>query len=158
MYVLGLALQIIAGILFAVQVVVVRVLSRKVHYMATTIAMGFPIALIGYAQGGADLPGFNFAVRLALFGCFFGFVAFLLIHKSLKYSRASTAALMQNVDLPFAYAMGVVFLGEVPHLVSLFGAVLVIFGCIGVALDTRRKENEKAAKELLEQNTNLGAV
>ncbi len=151
MYLLGLCLQVIAGILFAIQVVVVRVLSKKVHYMTTTISMGIPIALIGWAQGGADLPGFNFGVRLALFGCFFGFIAFVLIHKSLKYSRASTAALMQNVDLPFAYAMGVVFLGEVPHIASLFGTVLVICGCIGVALDTRRKENEKAAQELTER-------
>ena len=115
--------------------------------MCTTVAMGIPLALIGLGQGGANLPGFTFPVRLALFGCASGSFAYALMNKSLEYSRASTASLMSNLDLPFAYGMSVMFLGEIPHVMSWVGAVLVITGCVGIALDARRKENEKAAAE-----------
>lgn len=151
LYIFGLCLQVCACCLFAAQLLLVRVLAKKVHFMCTTVLMGFPLAFIGWSQGGADLPGFNFAVRLALFGCLCGSVAYALINKSLKYSRASTASLMSNIDLPFAYGMSVAFLGEIPHMMSLFGAFLVVTGCIGVALDARRKENEKAAAETREE-------
>ncbi len=113
--------------------------------MCTTVVMGIPLALIGLSQGGANLPGFTFPVSLALFGCASGSLAYALMNKSLEYSRASTASLMSNVDLPFAYGMSVMFLGEIPHAMSWIGGVLVIIGCAGVALDARRKENEKAA-------------
>ena len=147
LYVLGLSLQITASFLFASQLVLVRVLAQKVHFMCTTIIMGIPLALIGLVQGGASLPGLTFPVRLALFGCACGSLAYALMNKSLEFSRASTTSLIANVDIPFAYTMGVVFLGEIPQVMSCVGAALVLTGCVGVALDARREETEKAAGE-----------
>ncbi len=141
LYVLGLCLQIAASCLFASQLVLVRVLAKKVHFMCTTVILGIPLALIGWCQSGANLPGFTFPVRTC------GSLAYALVNKPLEYSRVSMASLTSNVDLPFAYGMNVMFLGEIPHATSWIGAVLVIGGGVGIALDARRKENEKAAAE-----------
>lgn len=45
-YILGICLQTLAGMLFAVQVVLVRVPNMNVHYMTTTISVWIPSALI----------------------------------------------------------------------------------------------------------------
>lgn len=139
----GIGLELISTFLAGCTLVSVRALAKvKIHYMMNTFAFGIPSLIMGIALGGTNLP-LNRGLLFAFLGSISGFFAHVFMSMSLQYCRASTGALISNVNLPLAFLLGVVLLGETPHLVSLGGAVLVIAGCVIIGLASIEKEKSE---------------
>ncbi len=137
---LGAGLAVIAAGIVSLAYISIRALGNKVHFLTSLLSFGFTVTIFGVALGGAALPGLTKGVLIALGGCVVGFFGQCCVNLGFQYCRASTGTLLRTADVPFAYLLGLVFLGEIPRLVSIFGSALVITGTIIVGLAAMRKQ------------------
>ncbi len=147
-YVLGVCIVLTSSVVVSVAFVTVRAMGKRVHFLANVMVFGCGTMSIGLCIGGAALPGFTKGVALTLGGCVFGFFGQCFLNLGFQYCRASTGSLLRTVDVPLAYLLGVIFLGEVPHFVSLVGSTIVIGGNIVVALGAVQTAGKKQGKEV----------
>ncbi len=65
--------------------------------------------------------------------CILSFVSHSFFLKALKYGDAGKVSLTTYAEIPFGYALDVMFLGHVPELLSTLGVIL-IFSCLFVQI------------------------
>jgi len=65
--------------------------------------------------------------------CVLSFVAYSFLLKGLKYDEAGKVALTSYAEIPFGFALDVMFFGHVPELVGTLG-VLLVFSCLFVQI------------------------
>lgn len=147
-FALGCFAVLTGSITVALTYCLLRAVSTQVHFMVSVLALGVGVGVFGALMGGAS-PSAIFAdphsLRLVLAGCVGGLFGTCCLNKAFGYCRAGTGTLMRNIDVPIAYILGVVVLGEIPHFVSLIGSALVIAGTFVVG--SRSMFGKKATKE-----------
>ena len=154
-YVLGVCIVLTSSVVVSVAFVTVRAMGKRVHFLANVLTFGISTAMIGLVLGGAALPGFTKGIALALVGCVFGFFGQCCLNLGFQCCRASTGSLLRTIDVPLAYLLGLVFLGEVPHFVSLVGSAIVIGGNVVVGLasiQSVKKESVKRTGDVTEDD------
>lgn len=145
---LGICLAFVASILVAISFVTIRYMGTRVSFMASVFSFGIAVTFLGWVMGGTKnlgaLMSHPVGARLALLMCVSGFLGQSLISKGFQHCRAGVGSLLRNSDVPAAYFFAIIFLGEIPHPVSMLGSALVVTGTfiagIGKLL-AERKQN-----------------
>ncbi len=107
--------------------------------MVSVLSLGVFLGIYGFLIGGSSIETMRehpYAVKLVLVGSLFGCAGNCFLTKGIQYCRAGTGTLMRNIDVPISWIFGVVFLNEVPHVMSLVGSSLVISGTLLVGTKT----------------------
>ncbi len=143
----GVALLLLAVLLFCVSAVLVRKVGAGVDALVQTTGalwMSLPFYLLAWLAGGAPLPvsaapAFGLSVvaigYLALFGSVLGFACYYQVLKELP---AASTALITVITPVFAMALGVLLNGEHFTAPMLLGALLVLAGVAGFLLPADR--------------------
>lgn len=142
--ILGAAAAVTGAVLSACAYVTVRKIGSDVHFLnhvvsfglASTVFSGFMIALdSGNIRNTlSDNLGFNYQTSLLLLVGTTAVVGQCLLNRGLQLCRAGPATLMRNVDVVFAYIYGIFIFNEIPSLISLFGALLIITCTLSMGL------------------------
>ena len=142
-YMVGVGCALLAAALTAFTIVTIRSLGSQVHFMNNVVALGTGVTVLGVAMGGTNSITRDSAkgMMFGLLGCLSGFFGQCLFNKALQHVRAGRGSITRTIDVPLAYALGVVLLGEVPHVVSLVGAVFVVSGVAAIGLATRQDKS-----------------
>lgn len=111
-----------------------RKIGRRIDFRVMVLSTGCCVGFYGFMLGGADMANLEIlrddpaALTVMLLGCCLGFMSACCMNSAFAYCPAATGPLIRNVDVPIAYVMGVVFLGEIPYAVAVAGSVLVLGG------------------------------
>ena len=132
--ILGSVAALAAAILSSVAYIAVRSLGTAIHYMvsvwsfsAATIATS---AAMGGAIGPAGMAEMKQGAILSVLAALFAFGGQCCLNKGLQLCRAGPGILIRNLDVPMAFILGLVFLGERPSWAGLFGSALVLLGTL----------------------------
>lgn len=154
-YLTGISLAFLSAIVVSAAFVSISALGRRVHFMVNVFSFATGGTFIGMFLGGMRLTGTTQGLWMTAGGCVLGFVGQCFLNLGFQYARASTGSLLRNIDVPLAYVLGLIFLGEVPHLVSVLGSGLVIVGTIIVAVGTMKKKTPTEEDEILQSKQAL---
>ncbi len=140
-YVVGVIFGLCGAFLTASEIVCVRVLAGRIHFIANVLAMGIGTLVAGIIEGGSSVPIMDKPrdIAVAALACSFGFLGQCMLNAALKFCRASTGTILRNIDVPFGYCLGLL-LGEVPRVLAMIGSTLVVLGTAIVGSNAARKE------------------
>lgn len=131
--ILGVYLALVSALLAAIAFTTIRYMGTRVSFMASVLSFGIFVSAIGAMIGGTSIRPL-FAKKetafLSAIMCISGFLGQCLISSGFQHCSVGVGTLLRNTDVPMAFLFGVLFLGEVPHIVSLFGSALVVSGSI----------------------------
>ncbi|KAJ2322363.1 hypothetical protein IWW51_004225 [Coemansia sp. RSA 2702] len=117
---------------------VVRRVGRSVHAMVHVVYFGFvslagsSLALYAWQQARRPASLYEWAL-LALIGGF-AFVGQVLLNRGLQLAPAGPGTLMRNLDVVFAFVLGVALFGEVPSALAVAGAGVIVACTVAVGL------------------------
>lgn len=134
-FAIGCCAVLVSSITVALTYCFLRAVNTHVHYMVSVLALGVGGGILGALLGGASPSAMladTHSLRLVLVGSVGGLFGSCCLSKAFSYCRAGTGTIMRNIDVPIAYILGVVVLGEIPRVGSLIGAALVIAGTVVV--------------------------
>lgn len=146
-YLTGISLAFLSAMTVSAAFVSIRALGRRVHFMVNVLSFAVGGTILGILLGGTRLTGTTKGLWMTVFGCVLGFFGQCFLNLGFQYARASTGSLLRNIDVPLAYILGLIFLGEVPHLVSVLGSGLVLVGTIIVALGAMKKKESSSSND-----------
>jgi len=151
-YVMGVATALGSAILVSVAHIAIRSLGMRVHFMTNVLAFAVCETLIGAMMGGITsvlaLTENSSGFWITISACLFGFVAQCLFCNGLQHCRAGTGSIIRTVDVPLAYILGLVFLGETASVVAMAGSGLVLAGMIIIGWEAAmNNENEGEIKD-----------
>ncbi|KAJ1968832.1 hypothetical protein H4R35_006316 [Dimargaris xerosporica] len=132
-------MTVMGAILGAISYVIVRKVGTEVHFTTHIVYFGGLSAL--FAGSSMVLgAGFVWPTTWQQWGALVlvGICSFLgqaCLSKGLQMCRAGPATLMRNLDVVFAFAFGIFLFGEIPDLLSITGAVLVLGCTVGMGLN-----------------------
>ncbi len=141
--ILGVILGFSAATLSALQYTTLRALATQVSFLASVLSFGVFSALLGLLTGGTmHLFKSTSNTSIAVFSQFLAVCAQCSIAKGSEYCTAGKGALVRNIGLPLAYIFGVVFLEEVPNIVSVSGGIFVLVATLIIAHDSIENERQ----------------
>ncbi len=139
----GVLLAVTAATVSALAVTTLRAIVRQVHFLVTVLSFGLFTTLAGLVEGGTDeLLKSASNTGIAILAGVLGFCAQCSLAKGYEYCPAGKGALVRNIQLPLAYVLGIAFLGEVPHMVSVVGGILILSATLMVAHEALEKEQQ----------------
>ncbi len=140
----GVLLAVSAASVSALSVTTLRAIATQVHFLVTVLSFGAFTMLAGLVEGGT-LELFDSASNtgIALLAAVLGFCAQSSMAKGYEYCPAGKGALVRNIQLPLAYVLGIVFLGEMPHMVSVVGGILILSATLMIAYEAMEKERQR---------------
>jgi len=118
------------SLLFSRKMAVQKV-DPQVGMFYSSIILCMVSALGVMSQGYRSLDGSE--IVNVVWICFLSYVAHSFFLKALKYGDAGKVSLTTYAEIPFGYALDVMFLGHVPELLSTLG-VFLIFSCLFVQI------------------------
>ncbi|KAJ1956353.1 hypothetical protein IWQ62_005317 [Dispira parvispora] len=134
----GVVITLFGALMGAMGYVIVRKIGGNVHFLTHVVYFGGISALFsGFAMlGGA---GFVLPSDITDYGmlCTVGVASFVgqsFLNKGLQLSPAGPATLMRNLDVVFAFGFGIALFGEIPDVLSISGALLIVGCTVGMAL------------------------
>lgn len=137
--IVGTSFALTAAIATCFTYITMRKLVTSVHFMTSTLSLGFSALVMSAMLGGTvtptDLKTELGSVVLAFMMGFVAFVGQVGISYGLQFCHATTAYLLSNLEVIFVYAFGLIFLQEVPTPLRAFGALLVVSGAFMVSVD-----------------------
>lgn len=128
-----------ASVLSALVYIILRKIGLTIHFMTSVFSLGICVTIVSIGIAAttnsmtwtqSDTPGVITMFCAALFACC-GQVG---INKGIQLCPAGPGALIRNIDVPLVYLLGIVWLHEIPTLFRAFGATLVVFSALLVAL------------------------
>ena len=128
--IIGSTYSLIAAFLCGISFLCIRSLPADIHFLVFVLALGLGSFSLSIVFGGAF--GLDFAlankdgVALVALSGLFGFAAQCLMTKGLQNSKGGLGALFLNIEIPILYAIGVVFLNDVPTAIGIIGSTLVL--------------------------------
>ena len=129
-YIVGALAALASALLSAVAYVCIRSLGTQIHFMASVMAFAVLEMLLGSAMGGFWLRGSALGLWITVAACVVGFAGQCLFCKGMQHCRAGTGSVIRTVDVPLAFVLGLVFLGEVPHFFGVCGSILIVTGVL----------------------------
>ncbi len=140
----GVLFAITAASVSALAVTTLRAIARQVHFLVTVLSFGVFTTLAGLVEGGTDELLLSVSnTGITLLAAVLGFCAQCSMAKGYEYCPAGKGALVRNIQLPLAYVLGIVFLGEVPHMVSVVGGILILSATLMIAYEAMEKEKQR---------------
>ncbi|KAJ2909544.1 hypothetical protein GGI21_001776 [Coemansia aciculifera] len=117
---------------------VVRKVGRAVHSMVHVVYFGvLSMAGSGVLMFLVQSPRWPRVARewwlVVALGAF-SFVGQVLLNRGLQLAPAGPATLMRNLDVVFAFVLGITLFGEIPRLASVLGAVLIVACTVAMGL------------------------
>ncbi|KAJ1984874.1 hypothetical protein H4R33_004234 [Dimargaris cristalligena] len=137
---LAVCLTLLGAALSAVGYVIVRKVGGQVHFLTHVIYFGglsTVFAAVGMLSGG---PGaFVWPRGLEEYGLLTAvgmaaFVGQVFLNKGLQLCRAGPATLMRNLDVVFAFIFGITIFHEIPDVLSITGALIIVTCTVGMGL------------------------
>lgn len=124
----------------------VRFLGGKVHFSLSVGIVGVMGSIAVAMLGGLSQlitfwnhdPHAHQAVAICACSAVLLFVAQSLLDKGLQYCPAGKAMLLRTLEVPFAYALGLVFLHETVSMSAAIGSALVVLAAALIALGSKR--------------------
>jgi drug/metabolite transporter (DMT)-like permease len=136
----GIGSAVAAAVLSAAAYTVVRKMSSSVHFMFNVFILGLASTVISsFAMGIsefrliASLNPNGIAIPLLLLQGVAAFAGQCALNEGLQHCRG-VGVLIRNIDIPLAYIVGILVLGEVPAAESCVGAVMVFSAVVGLTL------------------------
>lgn len=145
MRVVGCMLALLSALLSGVVYTTLRYLGPSVHHSLGVFSFGACSCVLSgalmatgidtggdgkLASGDGTLDGL---VLVSLAGVS-GFVGQSCLHVGLQLCRAGPGLLIRNLEVPFAYAAGLVLMGERPTLLGLFAVCLIVASAMMIGL------------------------
>lgn len=157
-YVMGIATALGSAVLASVAHIAIRSLCMRVHFMTNVLAFAICEIFIGAAMGGVSsvisLTGNTRGFWITISACLFGLVAQCLFCHGLQHCRAGTGSIIRTVDVPLAYVLGLVSLGETSNFVAMFGSALVLARMIIIGWEAAMNNEKEPEKSELIINSN----
>ncbi len=142
--VFGVILGFSAATIGALSYTTLRAIANQVSFMASVLSFGVFSILVGLLAGGVgDLFKSAYITWVAVVAEFLAVCAQCSIAKGYELCTAGKGALVRNIELPLAYVFGVVFLAEVPNVVSVAGGVLVLVATLIIGHDAIENERQQ---------------
>lgn len=143
--ILGSVSALASAFFSAVAYVSVRSLGGSIHFMMSVLSLSAATIVSAAAMGGAigpiDIMSMKEGAILAIISALFAFIGQCCLNKGLQLCRAGPGILIRNLDVPIAYTLGLIFLGEEPSWIGVFGSFLVISGTLMIALRQLMRHN-----------------
>lgn len=144
----GVLLAFTAAVIAAVAYTTLRALATQVNFLASVLSFGvFTLSVGLLAGGGRDLMTNVSNTGIAMVAGILAFCAQCSISKGYEYCTAGKGALIRNIELPMAYIVGVVFLDEVPQIVSLLGGFLILVATLIIGYDAIENERMTSTQQ-----------
>ncbi len=142
--VLGIILAATAAITAALAYTTLRAVATQVCFLASVLSFGVFTLFVGFVTGGTvDLFTSASNTGIAAAAALFAFGAQCSISKGYEYCTAGKGAIVRTIELPLAYVFGIVFLGEVPNMVSVLGGTLILAATLIIGYEAVEKEREQ---------------
>lgn len=126
----GAALSLAAATLTSCAYVVIRKLGRGIHFMTSVLSLSVMTVPVAIALGGSigyeGLREKGMGSVIVLLSALLGWGGQSCLNNALQHCRAGPGLLVRNLDVPIAYVLGLIFLGEKPSWLSYFGSGLVL--------------------------------
>ena len=136
-------LALISTITTALAYTTLRAIATEVRFLASVLSFSVFTILVGIAMGGTiDLFKSASNTGIAVAAALFAFLEQCSISKGYEYCTAGKGALVGAIELPLAYVLGVVFLGEVPNLVSVVGGILILAATVLICFEATENERQ----------------
>ena len=137
---IGSICAISAAFLASAAYVTIRSLGASLHYMLNVIALAVATLIISIPMGGFTPPEAiihnKWGSFYAIVGSLAGLTGQICLTKGLQHCNAGPGLLIRNLDIPLAYVLGMVFLGEKPTPVRLLGSTMVL--CTAIMIGVRK--------------------
>ena len=137
--IIGSAQAIFAAFWSAVSFVSIRGMSPDVHYIVNVLSYGIATLVVGISFGGTlklDLIVDNsVGVFIAFMSALFSLAGQCLLTKGLQHCNAGHGGLLRTLDVPILYALGLIFLNEIPSIIRLLGSILVLSSTLGIGFN-----------------------
>lgn len=134
MYLLGITLAAFSGSMAASAYITIRHLKSEIHCFTPPFFFFITASLVGVLIGGvptyAEFLGYGYGALIVVLSGVFQGVAQVFLSIGLQRCSAGPAILIRNLEVPFEYIMGVIFLSESPTLLQLFAAFLILTSTI----------------------------
>lgn len=137
----GIVSALAYGVILGTALTIVRVMGTRVHFLHNTLAIGVGCAVLFPFFGG--LEGLLELWRYKLYGLAFagaaalGFCAQSMRNYSFSVCKPGIASAINNANIPTAYFLGLVFLGEKPDGIALVGTGLVMASALYIVLSKK---------------------
>lgn len=106
--------------------------------MSSVLSLGLGVLVVSVVLGGAVNPiallNNPSGLAMLVLSSLFGFVGQCLINRGLQLCQAGHGSLIRNLDVPVAYLLGLVFLGERPSWYSFAGSFLVVGSALMIGI------------------------
>lgn len=135
----GSSCALLAAIFLSTVYIFLRKIGTSVHYMTSIFSLSICITVGSICAGAAinpfalspsEIPG----VVTMIFATIFAFAGQIGLNRGIQLCPAGPGALIRNIDVPLVYFLAVLFLHEVPSVFKAFGALLIFFSAVIVAL------------------------
>jgi drug/metabolite transporter (DMT)-like permease len=141
----GFVFGLHAAVLSAVVFTTIRKMHSRIHFLFSVFSLGIATLLYTTVILGksivpivVDLAVKPVASILVCTQALMAFAGQCLLSEALQHCRG-VGTIFRNIEVIFAYMLGIVFLGEVPSPLSFVGATMVLGSVITIA--TRRRRN-----------------
>jgi len=118
--------------------VTIRSLGTGIHFMQSVLSHGLGTIVVGVLMGGAMSPSQLLAHKEGtlhiIISSLFAFAGQCCMNKGLQLCRAGPGLLIRNLDVPVAYILGLLFLGETVSLLGIIGSFLVFFSAVMIGV------------------------
>ncbi|KAI0561640.1 solute carrier family 35 member G1 [Gracilaria domingensis] len=118
--------------------VITRFLGHDVHFMINVCALSICTFLTAITLSGANefhsITTNHTGLLVNIIAGICGALAQSTLSKSLQWCRAGPALLVRSLTIPFSYTYGLLFLGESPSLLTLFGVFMILSAATALAL------------------------
>ena len=134
---IGAALALLAAIMASLATVTLRRIGSAVHFTQSMLHCGWEAVLISSVALSASqtsfLPCFeSFPTILGCTTCFM--LAEICRILALQYEKAGPVTLILTSQVVFSFLLQFIFLNEIPNLIGVAGAFLILTSCISFGI------------------------
>jgi drug/metabolite transporter (DMT)-like permease len=140
----GIVIALFAAVLGAVVFTIIRKMHSRIHFLFSVFSLGAATLLYTTVILGKsivplveDLSVKPVAAMLVCTQALMAFAGQCLLSEALQHCRG-VGTIFRNIEVIFAYMLGIVFLGEVPSPSNFVGATMVLGSVITIATRNRR--------------------
>ncbi len=133
----GVFLAVTASCVAALAFTALRAVATHVHYLAPVLSHSAFTLLAGLLGAGMmNLFDSSSNMWIAVITGVLGFAGECTMSKGYEYCTAGKGALVRNIELPLAYVLGIVLLGELPNVVSVLGGILILAAMLMIGYES----------------------
>lgn len=138
---IGTIMAMIGAATGALSYIIVRAIGQRGEHPMVSVftyaVFSTPMAGICLLVQGVKIPSVGELIALGLVGLT-AYMAQIFLTRGLQLEKASRATSIQYVKVLITYFLGVIFLGEIPSIMGVGGAVLIAFSSVFISSRDQR--------------------